>query len=443
VALTGSEPTLRKRILLLSFQFPPGRGSGIYRIRAWANGLAQAGHDVRVLTVERQFYEQINGSFDEQLVATIDDRVAISRFRFRAQHMQQDVKRMSWVRGNFTSLHADVHSRVNERIFPEAYAHVYPIMVGRGLAIAARWRPDLIVATGNPYAQLAAAHRLGTILKRPYVVDYHDAWTLNQYTESDSFDRDAPQWKWERRIIENAALTVTINKPLADWYRSEYPLAHDRIREYENGFDPEAIGAPTWGPAADPVRFGYVGTIRGDIPLEELSEGWIEARRTDPGMSLSTFVYHGHVGFFSWNERAIKARIVDPKNGISHAGPFSQADISKIYEGLDVLVLSLMSSPYVSSGKVFDYMASGKVIVGLFNDSTQAHEILKDYPLYVPVGGLDQQSVAAAMTKAAATARGRSPEQVQQAWRVAKQHSWANRFEPLIEEVTAIASERS
>ena len=58
------------RVLVLSYNFPPGRGSGVYRGRAWTNHLVRRGHDVTVMTVDPDYYRVVNGLVDEPLATT-------------------------------------------------------------------------------------------------------------------------------------------------------------------------------------------------------------------------------------------------------------------------------------------------------------------------------------------------------------------------------------
>ena len=61
----------RPRVLYLAFYFPPTRGSGVFRARATANHLAEAGWDVTVHTAPREFFTDYIHSYDASLEATI------------------------------------------------------------------------------------------------------------------------------------------------------------------------------------------------------------------------------------------------------------------------------------------------------------------------------------------------------------------------------------
>ena len=83
-----------------------------------------------------------------------------------------------------------------------------------------------------------------------------------------------------------------------------------------------------------------------------------------------------------------------------------------MYESLDVLLLILAGARYVTSGKVYEYMATGKPIVSVHDPECAAREALEGYPLWFPVRDLTAEAVRDALVDAAAAARTLSPETV-------------------------------
>ena len=429
----------RPHCLLLAFHFPPGRGSGVYRIRAWTNYLVCNGWDVTVVTVDPIFYSDITGAADHALLESVDERVRLAYFRFPHEYLKQDVRKMSKLHAMLGPAYLKFWQSLPQKFFPEIYGHALPLMVARGLRAAVRHSVDLVLATGNPYAQLGAANVLASMLRIPYVVDFHDAWTLNQFTERDAFDRSHPAWAWERRIIEGAALTVTVNEPLADWYRGEYPRVADRIRVVENGWDPSTLTDP--GPAQQvplrPLRFGYVGTIRGDLPLEEFLAGWRIAR-SFPELSGATFNFYGYLGFFSWNSKGIASRLENPDDAVSYKGPVSQVDLASTYAELDVLAMLTPSSKYVTAGKVYDYMASGRVVLGVHDPRNHSTDAFDGYDGFIPVAVVEPNAIAGGLRAAAVAARATTAESHSQRREASFAHTWDAAIARVAEELRGI-----
>ena len=428
----------RPHVLLLGMQFPPARGSGVYRIRSWANHFVRRGCDVTVLAARPGYWLERTGIIDRELERTVDERVRVVHLRLPLEHLRQDLRTMSWAHGNFPVAWLRSHEAARKRIFPEVYASILPIFVGHGLAVHARHRVDAVFATGNPYTQYGAAYWLGRLLRRPYVVDYHDPWTLNPLTETDAFPAGHPAYAWERRIIEHAALTVTVNEPLAQWYRDRYPAAAARVRVVENGLAEDVVGEVAHRPTGDgPARVGFVGTVRSDLPLEEYLAGWALARHT-PELAGATMDFYGYLGFFTQNEGSIRARLEVGVDGVSYRGPVPQPQLAQVYAGLDVLAMLLPSSRYMTAGKGYDYMASGRPVVGVHEPRNHTTKVFGAYPLFFGVPEVTPGAIRDALVAAVRAARSETAEQFAACRAEALRHTWDLAKDPVGREVAAM-----
>ncbi|HEX3004627.1 MAG TPA: glycosyltransferase [Angustibacter sp.] len=434
--------TSRKpHVLLLGMQFPPARGSGVYRIRAWANHLVRKGLDVTVLAADRSYWHALAGEVDEDLVRTVDPRVRVIEVKVPREHLIQDVRSMSWLHASFPKAYLTAHEKFREAVFPEPYAPMIPSYVRHGLSVHLRHRVDVVLATGNPYAQYAAAHLVSRAIRRPYVVDYHDPWTLNLWTEEDHFPPGHPAFRWERRIIDGASLVVTVNSPLVQWYRDRYPEAADRVRLVENGLAEEVVGDPgfTPVPAGRPLRAAFLGTIRGDLPLQEYLDGWALARQ-HPSLADATMDFYGYLGFFKQHAQSIRSRIEgDSVPGVTYRGPVSQTQIGGVLGAHDIMAMLLTSSRFVTAGKGFDYMASGRPVVGVHDPRNDTTSLFRDYPLFYGVKEVTPEGVRDALLQAADAARSETREQYDAARAEAMRHTWDAAIAPVADEIEGIA----
>ncbi|MQM28473.1 glycosyltransferase [Glycomyces albidus] len=407
----------RPRLLYLAYYFPPSRASGVYRARATANYFAEAGWDVTVLRAPDRFFTDVVGSLDESLVATVDPRIATVQPHLDFFPWEQDVRRFGAFRGNFPFLAKRVHAWKQRFKFPDVYNSWGDSAVEEGLRLH-RERPfDLVLATGNPFSAFAAAYRLGRRTGRPYIVDYRDSWTLDLFTNEDAFPPGHRAWRWERRILEHAAGALFVNEALRTWHADRYPKAADRMHVVLNGWDPDVLDSDvldTGGPApgADrPLAYAYVGTITKVQPVKPLFDGFarMAADGRRPGARLDLY---GHLGFFAGSQAVLRTEFgLDDgvPDGIAYRGPVAKADIGRAYAESDVLVFLAGGSKYVTSGKVFEYMATGKPIVSVHEPGCAAEELLAGYPLWFAPGSLDPVDIARAMAEAGDAARRADP----------------------------------
>nr|WP_091645381.1 glycosyltransferase [Micromonospora pallida] len=406
-AATGAEGS-RPRILYLSFYFPPSRASGVFRARATANHLAAAGWDVTALAAPREFFTHyLRGAVDETLEATVDPRVRIERPPMDMRHWETDLSKFGAFRANFPIVADKVHMAVRNRIFPEPYLGWMPGVFRTALRLHRERRIDLVLATGNPFVSFAAARTLGRLFRVPYVVDYRDAWTINQFTEELSVPEGGRAMKWEAKVLRDAAEIVFVNDGMRRWHAERYPYAADRMQVVPNGWEPELLGTPEYAVADPdrPLRFAYLGTVTSYLPLDVLFDGWRRARQ-HPLLAGAELNIHGHLGFFPASVPPLLGRIEEEREaGVRYRGAFAKAEAAAVYAQTDALVFCVPGAKYVTSGKVFEYMASGKPVVSVHEPEIAAAEVLDGYPLWFAGSRLDADSVAHSFVEAAKAAR--------------------------------------
>jgi glycosyltransferase involved in cell wall biosynthesis len=405
-------PTDRQpHVVLIVLGFPPSSGSGAYRGLGFANHLVDLGWKVTVLTVTEDFFDLVTHARDDSLLPLVDERVRVERVPMRMQHLVGDYRAWGAFRGNFRQVHDDLWRLLQRHAFPERYAGWIPGLV-RALRRLHKEDPvDVVLASGNPWSAFAAAWALHRLKGVPYVMDYRDAWTLDQFSGEPAFAPGDPAWRWERRLVRDAARVIFVNEGMREWYAARYPEAADVMRVVPNGYDPEVVGdIPFRAPVAGaPLRFGYVGTVTEVLPHEVVWKAWELVREKLPD---AEFDIYGRLGFFARSAKRLRAMLPDPStSGVHFRGPVAKSGIGEVYGSLDVLVLLIPGSRYVTTGKVFENLAVGKPVVLACEPDSDAVTVSRGHPLVHAVDELTPEAVAEALLAAAEQARRTTPQQ--------------------------------
>ena len=414
----------RPHIGLVAFYFPPSRASGVYRMLALANHLARSGWDVTVFTVTTDFYEHITMSSDETLLDDVDPRVRIERVPLPMHHLEQDIRRFGSFRGNHPELHRRVIKRAIRHVWGDQYGSWIPGLLRRMLAIHKERPFDVTLATGNPYSTYQAVWMLKKLKGVPYVLDSRDSFTLNLFTGEPAFPPGHAAFGIEKRTFADASAIAFVNQPLLRWHQEQYPGDADRMMVVANGYDPVSTGSATpkhTEPGLEPgeemeepderhagatpgVRFGYVGTLTANQPHRGVWAGWARAKEDagdDPEFADATAHLYGHLGFFGVSGAVRRTLpIDDPDSDVTWHGAVGKAEIGDAYAAIDALLMIVADSPYVTSGKVFEYMSTGKLVVGLYEADCAVADVLDDYPLLVKAASLSEEDIAAAFREA-------------------------------------------
>ncbi len=114
-----------------------------------------------------------------------------------------------------------------------------------GVELGRANRYDVVVSSGPPHMVHDAGRTLSLRLGVPFVMDLRDPWSAFELEHGDSTSRVwfAIARHYERRAIQTASLVVMNTDLARDEMRRLYPAAADRIITVGNGSDDEPIPA--------------------------------------------------------------------------------------------------------------------------------------------------------------------------------------------------------
>jgi glycosyltransferase involved in cell wall biosynthesis len=203
-------------------------------------------------------------------------------------------------------------------------------------------RYDAVLATGPPFAALAAASRAtGDV---PLVIELRDLWAGNP-----AFDRGGPILRRaESSVVKRAAAVVAVTPEAADDLRRRHPGA--RIEEIPNGFEPELVEMRR---ETSGTTILHSGTLTKDRPLAPL----LAALR--PSLLL---VLHGYVA------PEIQKEIAESGAEVEVIAPSGWDDaVRRIAEAGVALVTQARGAgdETAVAAKVYEYLALGKPVLCL------------------------------------------------------------------------------
>jgi len=403
---------MKPHLVYIAFWYPPSRASGVYRSIATVNEFLAAGWDVTVVTTTSDFFQDEIGSIDTSLLAYVPDDVAVVRVPFTLGLVGQlDIRSMSRFSATFPTLWAAMRrkltplrslwgvldgSSTEAHQMTDNYVTWIDPVVKVGLRINSGRSVDHILATGNPYSSFEASRLLAGLLGVGFSVDYRDPWTIDVFTgRLDNADRKTTEA--ERCIIQEADACFHVNHAIADAYRQKFPDTAAKHHVVYNGYDTESI-PPASGPSSGPLRFGILGTLNDRWPIEPLFKAWSDIRPSLP--AGSELILGGHLGYFARSEDLLEAYLPDESTGFRYVGPIAKADVADFYSALDVVVVPVPGGPMVTSGKVFEAMASGKPFVCIQSEQGGARTLAKHSLLAIGTEP-ESRSIGAALLEAA------------------------------------------
>ena len=342
-----------RSIMLVAQLAPPSELSAARRVAGLAKYLDRLGHRVTVLTSLSSGRGPVPGA---RVVRTRDAMVSA----------------LNWRRGSFQALaggegdggYEAAPSRLASVFVPDlAVAGWLPFALPRAHALAGG--ADAVITTSPPHS----GHIAGLALHArgvPWVADFRDGWT---------FESDRPDWPLgaqraldaglERVVARSADALVAVTEPIAADLRARF----DReVATITNGFDPEEHAEPVaidgTAPAGDRHTVLHAGRMAyaGRSPRPLLAA-------LDAAPDLADRVEVLFAGPLSAEER----ELIERAPAARAVGSLNRAQTLALEAASDsLLVLTSGRRRGEATQKVFEYLAAGKPIVVLGQDTEAA-----------------------------------------------------------------------
>lgn len=375
-----------RRLLLISYYYPPVAGSGVFRPLRLSKYLGRYGWDVTVLTVS----ERVRLLKDRSLLTEVPDEVRVER----TAALEPRTLLLTLGKLGLGALARRVEPWF---MIPDEQRGWVPFAIRRARRLLTDTPYDAILSTSSPYS----AHLIGLALKRrfgvPWVADFRDEWTTNPYLH----DRFPTAWhgqlnqRLERAVLTHADRVVSVSPPWLLAHRSLVPeLDPGKFRVHENGFDGEHFAGPP-PPRPDRFRVLYTGTFYGHrTPTTFLKA--IELVLADGRVAREDLevLLVGHTGAGTARDERSQSQV----RVIEHR-PYRE--VLSLYREAAVLLLVIPRAGGAGNhtGKIFNYLATGRPILALAPEPNIAADLIRASRSGLVVPPDDPVSVARALTE--------------------------------------------
>ncbi len=361
------------KVLMIAFHFPPQAGSsGIQRTLNFVKYLPKNNWTPLVLSAHHRAYE----SCSDDLLASIPSEVQVVRA------FALDAAKHLGIKHKYPGIVA----------LPDRWSAWWIGGLLSGLRQIRHEKPSVIWST----YPISTAHLIGLTLSRlsglPWVADFRDPMINGDYP-SNPLQRRVWQWL-ERQVFQYAKRCVFTTERAAETYRQRYPGAADKCLVIENGYDEEAFTgniAKRDGVAEGKLLMLHSGIIypRDRNPaafFQAISEA-IRNRKIDRSRLKIRFraPHHGD----EVAQLAEKFGLLDVVD-IAPPIPYREA-ISEMLGADLLLVFQGKQFNAQIPAKIYEYLRTGKPILGLVDPSGDTARILAEFDAYI---GADIDSAA-------------------------------------------------
>lgn len=372
------------KILIISTFFPPLNSIASLRPYSWAKYWTQSGHDVTVLTTEKQPDPSLMLYLPNPGFKTIE--VAFPQWlkSLRKDYNSSNKTTQGPKRNKFKQLAIDFfhYLRFQKGVFHSCrMPDISDLWINNAYkAIKDKGEWDLVISTAGPYATHLVGHKVKkNKLAKLWIADYRDTWS-NNYIYGGLFPFNLIESILEKRILRKADAVTTISAPFADVIAKEF--SHPNVHVIENGFDPEdLINIPANSIFLDDQKFRIVhtGSIykgrRDPTPLFQA----INLLNADPD--------HYHLLnkleiIFAGSNQADLQELIDKYEvgkWVRLIGFVKREDALRMQRDANALLFLPWNDPSVNgvlTGKIFEYLFSLTPILAVGANSLEDSQLL-------------------------------------------------------------------
>ncbi len=419
-----------KKVLIISYYWPPSGGSGVQRWLKFVKYFREFGIEPIVLTVDPAFATFPN--YDYSLTEEIPEGIEIhttqasSPFELYKKVRKKDApqagfsgekktglvdKAMRFIRGNF--------------FIPDARIGWNKFALEKAKELIQFHNIDSIVTTSPPHS----TQLIGLALKKEFnlhwLADLRDPWTeiyYNQELFRTPFAK-RKDYKFEQACLKNADKIVVVSEDIKRHFGAKRKEILDKIHVIPNGFDEadflkvkseelkvksEVKSEVESGKLKDEGLdcnnahqdfnslansgskiISYVGNLGEQYPVEGFLEAFSEITKTESNWKLN-FVGNCHNGVKALVEKLNLSQSVVFVPYVNHSEAIDYMINASV---LLLIIPEIENNKGILTGKLFEYLATGNPILNIGPKDGDAATILKENAVSVTLNPNEKQAI--------------------------------------------------
>ena len=235
---------IMKRVLIITYYWPPTGGSGVQRWVKFAKYLPSEGWEPVIYTPENPEQLAVDHSLEKEIPENIkvlkthitEPYELYKKFLRKSGHTQEAVevnpvnaqkksfaqKAAMWVRGNFFRPDPRCLWIRPSVKYLKKYLEEHPV--------------DLIVSTGPPQSMHLIGRRLARETDIPWIADFRDPWTKIFYFKHLSMTRATQRWhqRMEKKVLDDATAVVAVSPLVQQEFQA---MTQTPVELITNGYD--------------------------------------------------------------------------------------------------------------------------------------------------------------------------------------------------------------
>ncbi|MCI1640387.1 MAG: glycosyl transferase family 1, partial [Bacteroidales bacterium] len=250
---------------------------------------------------------------------------------------------------------------------------------------------DAIVTTGPPQSMHMIGLKLSEATNLPWMPDFRDPWTKMYYYKNLPFTHyaDARQHSMEKAVLDNANVVLTVTPFMQADFAS---MTSTPVEVITNGYDENDFNQIVESDGN--FNITHTGLFSSDGNPEILWSVLAEKCSRDPEFKKML-----RIRLIGRTDDAIVSSVARAglKDNLLNFGYKSHSTAIKEQKSASMLILPLRNDPDykpILPGKLFEYIASGRPILGIGQEDGATADVLRETKAGEMCGWLDSSAIS-------------------------------------------------
>ena len=374
-----------KKVLILTYYWPPSGGPGVQRVLKFAKYLPEFGWQPIILTVKNGEYPALDHTLKKDIpkecivykVKSLDPTGIYKRF---VGMKKEDKIPVAALAAENDNLGKRIAHWVRLNLFiPDAKVGLISPFVKKAKEIIKEHHIDVILASSPPHSLQIAANRLSKKHHLPWVCDLRDPWTdiyhydnIKRFILSDKFNHSL-----EHKVITNADKLITVSPYFTR--RFNHKANRDDAVFIPNGFDRDDLDNRNAERKHDETfQISYVGNMS---PNQNVEVFWQVIKDLSDKDAL--FKERFKLCLVGDIQEKVKQSISETgiDQYVSYLGYLPHNEAFGFIKNSDALLFIVGRSKHnkgVLTGKIFEYFSTKNPILSIGPTDGDAAKIISD-----------------------------------------------------------------
>ena len=370
-----------KKVLIITYYWPPSGGSGVQRWLKYVKYLRDFGIEPIVLTVDP--LDAVYPNIDPSLKKDLSDDIEIHYARAKSPlTFYKKIRKKSVPKSGFAG---EKKPNTIDSLFrfirgnfyiPDARKGWNKLAYNVAKEIIIKHDIDTIITSSPPHSTQLVGLKLKEELEVKWICDLRDPWTELFYNKHlyQTFIAKSIDKKYEKKCLESANELIVVSKVISNQFVKSYPKIASKMNIIPNGYDPEDF-KQVREIITDYKYISYIGSLGEIYPVDKMIKAFKSLCLIEPHWKLR------FIGNISDSTKSIvKKNELESSVEFIPYRPHNEAIELMVNSHVLLLIIpKLEENKGILTGKLFEYIASGTPIILIGPPEGDAAAILSEF----------------------------------------------------------------